>query len=501
MGQMPQPGDAFGRYQVTGRIGRGGMGVVFSARQVDLGRDVALKLLSPDLADSEEYRNRFIREAAALARLDSPHVISVHDAGEQDGWLYIATQLIGGGDLSQRLASWGPLPPSLALDLLSQAASGLTDAHEVGIIHRDLKPSNILLRDRPNGDITAYICDLGIARTEGSEHTRTTGVIGTLGYMAPERHQGLPATASSDIYAMGCLLWAMLTGSAPYVGTDLAVALAHLQEPVPQLDPRTPGALVINQLLLTAMAKNPSDRFGSARALRNALETATRALAGDPGTQAPVLGATQARPTSPALSPSTPTPPIGYPATQVRPPPQPAVMHLEPLAPRPSSGGGRTALAVLLVVLLLAGAGAGVWAFVNKQKSDSLKPVASAIDSLSGQKLSYQLGETSASCVAQKVVDAAGGGTDTKELGAQIAADWPTLDTDQADTVASAVIGCSSSVYDRLVSDVLKNQPDLSASCVRRELTKARMSDMLTRELSGTGEQVQGDISAFVADC
>lgn len=505
MGQMPQPGDAFGRYRITGRIGRGGMGVVFSARQVDLNRDVALKLLSPDLADSEEYRNRFIREAAVLAQLESAHVISVHDAGEQDGWLYIATQLIPGGDLAQRLSSGGPLSPVLALDLLSQSASGLTDAHDLGIIHRDLKPSNILLRDRSDGAITAYICDLGIARTEGSEHTRTTGVIGTLGYMAPERHQGLPATAASDIYAMGCLLWAMLTGSAPYVGTDLAVALGHLQEPIPQLDPNTPGALVINPLLQTAMAKDPADRFSSARVLRNAIDAAARSLVGEPGTQSPAFAATVYRPAGRTPTP-TPTP-AAYPiqSTQRRQPtpPQPQV-QFEPLGrsrPGQSGSGARVVLITLLVLLLLGGAGASGWALWAKTKRDKVEPVASAIDVLKGAKFSYNLGKTSARCVATKVIDASGSNVDTKKLASDITSAWTHLDSDQAALIASAVVSCSPEIYDKLVNSVVTNAPDVGSSCIRSELTESAIVDLLTSELTGSGGQVEPTLRDLLASC
>jgi serine/threonine-protein kinase len=221
----PVPGDQFGRYDVTRRIGRGGMGVVYAAVHRDLERDVALKLLSPDLADSEDYRNRFIREARVLARLDSPHIVRVHDAGEQDGWLFIATELLPDGDLHDLLNSTGPLPAELAIDLVSQVADGLAAAHDAGVLHRDIKPSNVLVRVRPDGSRQAVVCDFGISAVVGADHTKTAGVIGTLGYMAPERHEGQPASVASDVYALGCLLYALVAGQAPYVGTDVKVAM------------------------------------------------------------------------------------------------------------------------------------------------------------------------------------------------------------------------------------------------------------------------------------
>src|SRR3546814_4020202 len=145
------------------------MGVVYAAVQRGLGRQVALKVLSSDLADNEDYRHRFLREAEVLARLDSPHIIQVHDAGEQDGWLYIAAQLVPDGDLQQMLNTSGPLAPELALDLTAQVADGIETAHRAGIIHRDIKPSNVLLRTRSDDDLQASVCDLEHGRASCRE--------------------------------------------------------------------------------------------------------------------------------------------------------------------------------------------------------------------------------------------------------------------------------------------------------------------------------------------
>jgi len=260
-------GDTFGKYQLVRKIARGGMGTVFEARQGDLARSVALKLLSPDLADDPDFRARFEREAGTLARLDSPHVIQVYDAGESQGVLYIATQLVSGRDLSGVLRESGPLPPAVALKIASQVASALSDAHRAGVLHRDVKPSNVLVRESSNGPF-AYLCDFGIARWADATHTRTGGLIGTLGYLAPECHDGAPASEASDIYSLGCLLWAALTGRAPYERTsELQVALAHLQDPIPAYAGDSPAREALNQILRTAMAKVPADRYRSAAAM------------------------------------------------------------------------------------------------------------------------------------------------------------------------------------------------------------------------------------------
>lgn len=264
MAGLPQEGQSFGRYDIVRRIGRGGMGVVYAAVQQGLGREVALKVLSSELAEDEDYRARFLREAEIMARLDSPHVIQVFDAGEHDGWLYIATQLVPDGDLHELLGSRGPLPDHLALDLVGQVADGIAAAHRAGIIHRDIKPSNVLLRRMPDEGLRAYVCDLGISRSLDSEHTRTQGIIGTFTYMAPERHEGHEATASSDIYALGCLLWAALSGRAPYEGTDGQVLMGHLSGPIPQLQRQDPVAQRINEILRRSMAKDLAGRHATA---------------------------------------------------------------------------------------------------------------------------------------------------------------------------------------------------------------------------------------------
>ena len=264
--------EVLGPYHLVRRLGGGGMGVVHEAWDTRLQRPVALKVIAADLADDPAFRERFTREARAQAALDSEHVVRVHAHGEDDGRLWIATQLLPDGDLGALLRRYGALPQPVALDLVAQVADGLADAHAAGLVHRDIKPANVLLRRGPR--ILAYLGDFGIARPLGAEVTRT-GAVGTPAYLAPELHTGGAAGVASDVYSLGCLLWAALTGAPPYAGgSDFELATAHRERPVPQLPGRDPRTVAVNRVLRTALAKRPGDRYPSARAFRDALEAA-----------------------------------------------------------------------------------------------------------------------------------------------------------------------------------------------------------------------------------
>lgn len=280
MSWFPQVGDTVGRYRITGVLGRGGMGVVFAAVPEDLDRPVALKALAPYAALDPRLRERFGREAATLARLDSPHIVFILEYGEHEGCPYLVTQLVPHGDLRRHLEQGGPLSPRRAADVVSQVAAALEEAHAHGVVHRDLKSANVLLRTLPDGELHAYLCDFGIARGDNDQTTSTSGVLGTLEFLAPERQSGAPATVATDIYSLGCLLWATLTGAPPYRGSDVDVALAHQRAPVPQLPGDDPVSRRANAVVARAMAKAPTDRYASAREMREDL-TALRTLAAE----------------------------------------------------------------------------------------------------------------------------------------------------------------------------------------------------------------------------
>jgi serine/threonine protein kinase len=269
----PREGETIGPFRVGRRLGGGGMGVVFEAHDVALDRAVALKVIAPELAEDADFRERFRREAQVQASLDSRHVVPVYGHGEDESRLWIATQLVPDGDLRTLLTAYGPPPATVAVDLVTQVAGGLADAHAAGLVHRDIKPANVLLRRRDDGGYTAYLADFGIARRLDADQTRTAlATVGTPTYMAPELHTGGRPGVASDVYSLGCLLWATLTGSAPYAGTsDFEVVTAHRDHPVPQLADDTPLARGLNDVLRRTMAKDPRDRPASAAAVRDRL--------------------------------------------------------------------------------------------------------------------------------------------------------------------------------------------------------------------------------------
>ncbi len=321
MARFPSVGDQFGGYRIIRQLGRGGMGVVFAAEQLGLGRTIALKVLSPDLAEQDDYRHRFAREATVLARLDSPHVIQIYDHGEHDGCLYIATQYVAGGDLSEAVSAHGPVPVAPAATIAAQLAWALEDAHDAGIVHRDLKPSNVLLRNIST-DVFAYLCDFGIAQDRSPGLTAPGSVAGTFAYLAPERLRGEPATPRADLYALGCVLWTSLTGRTPYAGTDVEIGMAHLNAPVPQLAATSAVAAAINEVLHRSLAKDPAQRYPGAAAMRAGLldlERLARVTPHPPLVPLTVPRHTAVRPPAPggpsgASHPSRPSHPTPLPA-------------------------------------------------------------------------------------------------------------------------------------------------------------------------------------------
>ncbi|HNX50472.1 MAG TPA: protein kinase [Thermoanaerobaculaceae bacterium] len=282
-----------GKYRVLGELGRGGMGVVYRAEDVRLRRPVALKFLSEALSADPSARARFLREAQAAAALDSPHVCTVYEAGEHDGRAYIAMALIEGGSLKERIAS-GPLPLGETLAIARQVAEGLADAHSRKIVHRDIKPGNILLA----GGRQARIADFGLARITGSgETTRTGGVVGTLAYMAPEQAQGLATDQRADVWAVGCVMYEMLAGRAPFSPSPGEVdlyALVHADpRPIAALRPEAPPRL--GAVIERCLQKDPRRRYPDASSLLDDLKAI------DLGAVASATGA-PARPGVPSIA-------------------------------------------------------------------------------------------------------------------------------------------------------------------------------------------------------
>jgi serine/threonine protein kinase len=256
------PAHRIGPYLVGPRIGRGDLGVVHAATDDTGGQEVALKLIGTQLADDREFRATFAREARKLSALRSEHVVPLRSYGEQDGHLYLATDLVPDGDLDRMLRRFGAPPLGQALHLVAQVADGLADAHAAGLVHGDLKPSNVMLRREEVG-FSACLVDFGLAR-------------GAAAWMAPELHHGAGPDVASDVYSLGCVLWATLSGRPPYAGpSDFRTATAHLQGPVPQLDGGSPLEQRVNAILRRAMSKDPAGRHAGAAQLRDDLLAAT----------------------------------------------------------------------------------------------------------------------------------------------------------------------------------------------------------------------------------
>ena len=258
-----QAGDVFAGYRVTGVAGRGGMGVVYRAEQLDLQRPVALKLIATPLARDEDFRERFVRESRAAAAIDHPNVIPVYSAGEDDGRLYLAMRLVEGEDLRSLVQREGPLDPATAASVIAQVANALDAAHARGLVHRDIKPANVLL---DHGH--AYLTDFGLTKRLTGETTMTGSGrwVGTLGYIAPEQIRGEGVDARADVYALGCLLFYVLTAVAPYRrDSDEATLYAHLNDPAPDATALMPGVPpALSAVVERALAKDSDDRFPSA---------------------------------------------------------------------------------------------------------------------------------------------------------------------------------------------------------------------------------------------
>ena len=272
-------GSRIAGYRLEEQIGRGGMAVVFRARDEQLGRLVALKILAPALAGDTGFRRRFISESRAAAAIDDPHIVPVFAAGEADGVLFIAMRYVGGGDAQSLLSREGPLPPARVAAIVSPVASALDAAHRAGLLHRDVKPSNMLMDVLPGRPDHVYLSDFGVSKVVASTSgiTRAGEVLGTLDYMSPEQIGGKTADGRADQYALACSAFELLAGAPPFRrGEPAAVMYAHLSEPPPRLTSGRPGLpRAVDGVLARALAKAPDDRYAScgqfADALRDAL--------------------------------------------------------------------------------------------------------------------------------------------------------------------------------------------------------------------------------------
>lgn len=261
------------RYEVIRSIGEGGMANVYLGYDTILDRNVAIKVLRGDLSNDEKFVRRFQREALSASSLAHPNIVEMYDVGEDDGTYYIVMEYVDGKTLKQLLKKRGTLTLSEAIDIMSQLTDGMAHAHDSYIIHRDLKPQNIMIKD--DGQIK--ITDFGIAMALNSTQlTQTNSVMGSVHYLPPEQASGKGCTIKSDIYSMGIIFYELLSGSLPFRGDNaVEIALKHMREPLPSLREENPSIpQSIENIIRRATAKNPKNRYESARSMHEDLLTA-----------------------------------------------------------------------------------------------------------------------------------------------------------------------------------------------------------------------------------
>jgi serine/threonine-protein kinase len=308
-----------GRYRVVSRLGSGGMADVYLAEDQLLGRSLAVKVLHHHFAEDQEFVERFRREASSAAGLSHPNIVGIFDRGEWDGTYYIAMEYVPGRSLKELVREQGPLDPVVAIDIVTQILQAARFAHARDVIHRDLKPHNVILDEEGRARVT----DFGIAQAGASDMTMTGSIMGTAQYLSPEQAQGQAVSAASDLYAVGVILYELLTGAVPFDG-DTAVAIAFKQVSAQPLVPSTANPTVpavLDEIVLRALAKDPAARYASAEEFIAALRTARERLPAGPAT---AIFATQP-PNAPGVAaqivPTGAAPPATVPPTALLLPP------------------------------------------------------------------------------------------------------------------------------------------------------------------------------------
>ena len=273
-----QPGDIFAGHRIEGVAGRGGFGVVYRATHLALDHIVAIKVITTGRTEDETFRDRFKSESRIAVSIRHPNVVAVHNAGEEDGMLFVTMDFIEGTDLRGLLNREGRIPPERAIPIISQVAAALDAAHERGLVHRDIKPGNVLLEDR-KGTEHVYLTDFGLSKQMDATSgvTASGAFVGTLDYVAPEQIKGSRLDARTDVYALGCVLFELLSGQVPFSSQEDKVAkiYAHLQEDPPELRDVAPEiSPAISDVVWRSMQKDPEKRQPSAGDLARAAKAA-----------------------------------------------------------------------------------------------------------------------------------------------------------------------------------------------------------------------------------
>jgi Protein kinase domain/Inner membrane component of T3SS, cytoplasmic domain len=274
-------GSVIGRYRITGLVGQGGMGVVYLALDPASSEQVALKVLSAELAANEEFRTRFVREARYAGTLPHPNIVPVRDVGETEGLLYIAMPYVHGTDLRSLLTAERRLDPDRTLSILTPVASALDALHEHGVYHRDVKPGNVLIASGEGTEAAGhcYITDFGLSKSPTRDSRPLTALgylVGTSDYAAPERVLGEEGDHRMDVYSLGCVLYECLTGATPFPGTDeVEILRKHVEEAPPRVSTHRPDVPVeLDGVVARAMAKQPAERYASCGELLQAAAAA-----------------------------------------------------------------------------------------------------------------------------------------------------------------------------------------------------------------------------------
>jgi serine/threonine protein kinase len=396
-----ETGATFGGYRIERTLGHGGMGIVYLATEERLERQVALKVIRPELATDEGFRARFRSESLTAASVEHPRVVTIFGAGERDGLLYVAMRFVPGRDLGRIVAAQGALPPDDAADLIAQVGDGLDAVHAAGLVHRDVKPHNVIVGAAGDAHLTDFGLAKAMAATTGL--TSTGQLIGTVDYMAPEQIEGRRVDARTDVYALGCVLFHIVTGEVPFPDRESSAKMwAHLNEEAPAS--QGGRASVLDPVIRRAMAKDPADRYPSAGDLGRAALAATR---GEAVTEPEhPVGAGEAAPLNETVRLSR----------------DPALPPTDPL-PRPRRRGRRLVAAVL-ALLVLAGLGAAALIEVPKL-SDSGEPASPSgitVPALAGQPL--DVAEHRLDDLGLRSSEAGGG-----LFGVIVASDWDVCST------------------------------------------------------------------------
>ncbi|MPZ65929.1 MAG: protein kinase [Pseudonocardiaceae bacterium] len=331
-------GRRLGHYRVDGVIGTGGMAVLYRATDVRLGRKVALKVIAGHLSEDAEFRERFADEARNTSAIDHAHVVPLYDFGEIDGLLYIAMRFVDGSDLAS-LISEGPISPARTLMLLGQVADALEMLHGRELVHLDVKPANVLVTTRESAGVEhVYLGDFGLTRHGATGHRTASGdFLGSPTYAAPEHLRGEPVGSRTDQYGLACVMYACLTGTAPFRGAVSDVVAAHLDTPVPAVTSMVELPDAIDGVIARGMAKYPRSRYPNCRELLSAARSALRTAArpGDPPARRRVAATPE--PTPPAApSPEPPAQPSApKPAAPSKPAAPPSKLAVPPGPPRP----------------------------------------------------------------------------------------------------------------------------------------------------------------------